>query len=80
VGRRCVAPTRSNRRKPRCIRTLALGSFPLVGHAGANGFRFTGRVRGHKLAPGKYRLVETAKDAAGNVSRPQSRSFTIVSH
>jgi hypothetical protein len=79
VGRRCVAPTRSNRRKPRCIRTLALGSFPLVGHAGANGFRFTGRVRGHKLAPGKYRLVETAKDAAGNVSRPQSRSFTIVS-
>jgi hypothetical protein len=80
VGRRCVAPSRSNRHKVRCTRTVGVGSFALVGHPGANSFRFTGRVRGRKLAPTKYRLVETAKDAAGNVSLPQSRSFAIVSH
>jgi hypothetical protein len=80
VGRRCVPPSRSNRKRKKCVRTVTVGTFAFAGHAGANGFRFTGRMRGRKLAAGNYRLVETAKDAAGNLSRPQSRSFKIVLH
>jgi uncharacterized repeat protein (TIGR01451 family) len=37
----------------------ALGSFTRTAHAGANSFSWRGRVGGHKLAPGRYRLVAT---------------------
>jgi streptogramin lyase len=36
VGRRCVAPTRANRARPRCIRFVPAGSFRRAGRAGAN--------------------------------------------
>ena len=78
AGRRCVPPTRSNRRTPACRRTVTVGRFTVTGHAGANRFRFTGRLRGHRLSPGKYHLIETARDVAGNVSRPSARPFRIV--
>jgi hypothetical protein len=79
VGRRCVAPRRSNRRRRKCTRFVAVpGSFARDGVIGANRFRFTGRLRGRKLRPGSYRLRATARDVAENVSRPASRSFRIV--
>lgn len=78
AGRRCVPPTRSNRHRPSCRRTVTAGKFTETGHAGANRFRFTGRLRGHRLPPGNYRLVETARDAAGNVSPPSGRPFRIL--
>ena len=37
----------------------ALGSFTRTAHAGANSFSWGARVGGHKLAPGRYRLVAT---------------------
>jgi hypothetical protein len=78
AGRRCVPLTRSNRNRPACRRTVTVGAFTVTGQARANRFRFTGRLRGHRLPPGKYKLVETARDAAGNVSRPSARPFRIV--
>jgi hypothetical protein len=79
VGRRCVAPTRRNRRRPRCTRYPVLrGSFTHGGRTGANSFRFTGRLAGRRLALGRHRLVAVATDAAGGRSRARRVSFRIV--
>ena len=78
VGRRCVAPRRSNRRARRCTRYVTLkGSFSRAGTAGANRFRFMGRLGGKKLRAGRYRLVARARDAVGNASPAARRAFRI---
>jgi hypothetical protein len=78
-GKKCVAPTKKNRKKKRCTRYKKLkGSFTRTGQPGANSFRFTGRLRGKKLAPGSYRLVSVATDAANNKSKPKRATFRIV--
>lgn len=38
----------------------------------------TGRIGRRPMAPGAYRLTLSERDAAGNVSRPVRRTFTIV--
>jgi hypothetical protein len=79
VRGRCVRPTRSNRGKRSCRRHRTLrGSFHDKASAGRNRFRFSGRLAGHALRPGAYRLVATAKDSAGNRSRPARRPFRII--
>jgi hypothetical protein len=78
VGRRCVVPTRANRTRPRCIRHVTVGGFTHTGRAGANSFRFTGRVGGRKLAPGTYRLVAVPTDAARNRGAAVRRTFRII--
>ena len=79
VGGRCVKPTQSNRSAKRCSRyKLLRGSFRQQASAGANKLKFTGRLRGSKLRPGKYRLLAVATDAAGNKSRPRRAAFRIV--
>jgi hypothetical protein len=57
---------------------LLKGSFTHSGKAGLNRFRFTGRLRGKKLRPGRYRLVLVATDAAGNSSKARRMKFRIV--
>lgn len=59
-GRRCSAPARSNRRGKACSRVVTVPG--VIGRAaGAPAtFRFTGRVNGRKLAPGRYRLLARA--------------------
>ncbi len=60
VGGRCTAPAKSNRAQPACTRLLALrGGFTRTRPAGADRFRFTGRISGRTLTPGSYRLVAT---------------------
>jgi hypothetical protein len=78
-GKRCVKPARRNRGHKRCARFVAVkGGFDRLGAAGPNGFRFSGRVGGRKLRPGRYRLVGTAADGAGNLSRVGRTPFRIV--
>jgi hypothetical protein len=78
VNRKCVAPKRSNRTKPRCTRYVRVsGSFTRAGAAGANSFKFTGRLRGRKLAPGSYRLTGVAANANGK-STAATTTFNIV--
>jgi hypothetical protein len=75
----CVKPTKGNRAKRPCTRYIALtGKFTIAGTLGSNSIGLTGRLGGKKLAPGKYRLVATATDAAGNTSQPRHIQFTIV--
>jgi hypothetical protein len=79
VRGRCRRPTRRNRQAKRCTRFRKLrGSFNHAGRLGPNSFKFTGRLRGRKLSPGRYRLVARATDAAGNQSKAKRVKFRIV--
>ena len=69
---RCVAPSKSNRRAPRCRRIVTVGSFARAGSAGVNSFRFTGRVHNHRLAPGSYALV-----AVPSANRKRGSSVSV---
>ena len=78
VGTKCVAPTRRNRRARPCTRYLQVrGSFIHTARRGSNSFRFTGRLAGKKLQPGKYRLSARSKDPAGNLSASVQSPFGI---
>ena len=57
----------------RCTRFASIGSFTHRGHAGTNGFHFTGRLNGSKLIVGKYRLI-----AFGTVVRLRGTSATTT--
>jgi hypothetical protein len=74
-----VAPTRSNRRRPKCTIPNVRGTLTFNAHAGLNKIRFQGRLsRNRKLKLGRFTLTITATDAARNRSRPKATSFTIV--
>jgi hypothetical protein len=77
-GSRCAKPAPSNRRGKRCVRYVAVkGSFSRKRAAGGDRFTFTGRINGHRLASGKYRLVARAS-ANGRVGKTAPRSFRIL--
>jgi hypothetical protein len=68
-GGRCVRPTARNSGRRRCRRQVKVGSFKVAGKAGPNAFRFTGRVDGRSLRPGRHRLTATpiAGGTQGNI-------------
>jgi hypothetical protein len=83
AGRRarghCVTPNPGNAHKPRCKRTVTVGSFAVSGKAGQNKVRFQGRLSSVKtLKPGTYAVSVTAHDAHGLRGVSRSISFTIV--
>lgn len=49
----------------------------VVGSAGVNRFRFTGRLAGHKLAVGSYRLTAMPM-ADGKVGPTTTAAFRVV--
>jgi hypothetical protein len=75
---RCVAATKRNRKARKCKRLVTLrGNFTQSGIAGTNGFRFTGRIGGKALRPGRYKLA-ASPTANGRLGRSASASFRIV--
>ena len=62
---------RIDRLRPR--RSLGITTLELDGRKGRNAVRFAGSG----LNPGRYRVLVTAKDAAGNESTPVRRIFTV---
>ncbi|MFN8132020.1 MAG: choice-of-anchor Q domain-containing protein [Solirubrobacteraceae bacterium] len=78
VGRRCVARTKANAKRPACQRAARAGTLARRGSAGANAVPFSGRVGARKLPPGAYRLTATARDGAGNTSKAVKATFTVV--
>jgi hypothetical protein len=79
VGGRCVKPTDLNSKRRKCTRVVTLlGLFQRLGNAGPNSFHFTGRLHGHALKPGLYRLAGGAKDSGGNHSKRAFTPFRIV--
>ncbi|MDP8943319.1 MAG: hypothetical protein M3N16_04275, partial [Actinomycetota bacterium] len=78
-GRSCVSPRGVSRRARGCTRVLPVrGSAVHRGHPGVNRLRFSGRLGGRTLAPGRYRLVLVATDGSGMRSRPARAAFRIV--
>ena len=75
---RCVAVTR-RKGKPVCTRFKAVrGTAKRTDAAGARTARFSGRVAGRALPPGRYRLNLVVTDAAGNPSSAARRAFQIT--
>ena len=62
----------------RPTRYRAVGRLKRNGVSGLNRTRFTGRIGRRALRPGRYRVVITATDAAGNRSAPKSARFRIA--
>jgi hypothetical protein len=56
---------------------VPVGSFGHLDQAGANQFRFTGRIGGRKLRPGVYSLEATPHDEGG-VGVPVFADFRVV--
>jgi len=81
VKGKCVKPARSNATKKPCTRYVTLrGSFTHQGSAGSNTFKFRGRLGGHTLKPGSYRLRAVATKPTGKSSVLKRIKFRIVKH
>jgi hypothetical protein len=77
-GGKCVAKRPARDKKARsCTLYKSVGSFSHTDTAGRNAFHFTGRVRGHKLTPGAYRLQATPR-APHDIGATSTTSFGIV--
>jgi hypothetical protein len=77
--RACVKATRRLRTHKTCTRYVAVkGSFArAVGAKGAYKLRFSGRLGGHTLSAGHYRLRLVATDRAKNRSPAATVAFTV---
>jgi hypothetical protein len=77
-GRRCLTPPKHARSKggKSCTRLQRVGSFTDADRAGRNSFRFTGRLAGGRLSPGRYQLAATprAPGATGKTIAHRSAS------
>ena len=79
LGERATLRIRLQRRNPRGRWVTLRGSAIDRGVTGVNSFRFSGRWKGRRLAPGFYRLRIQAKDGSGNASSMRTtRSLRIV--
>jgi hypothetical protein len=77
-GARCVAPALAPRGR-RCTRFVTRGTLRHQVRAGVTRLRFSGWIGQRRLRPGRYRLLVTATDAAGNRSTPRaSNRFRVV--
>jgi hypothetical protein len=74
-GKGCVKLRRGLHRS--CTRHIRKGSLTKVSAIGRSSLPFSGKLRGRRLAPGRYRATLVAVNAAGG-SRRRHLSFTIV--
>jgi hypothetical protein len=77
VGKSCRRPSPRAHGK-RCIRFVNKGTLTRNGRAGANSVKFSGRIERRALKPGRYRVVISATDVAGNVSKRATLSFRVI--
>lgn len=69
---------KARRKGRKVLRTRKVATLTRTIKVGAGRVSFTGRLGKRRLAAGTYRLRLTARDSAGNVSKPVSLTFTIV--
>jgi hypothetical protein len=74
-GKSCVK--HAKRKAKRCTLYQPVGSFTHADVAGANKFRFTGRLNGRKLKPGSYVLQAVTANTAGK-GKPVFKTFRII--
>jgi hypothetical protein len=77
-GRRCVKPTKRNRRARRCTRFVRAGAFAHRSVAGQNRKKFSGKIGKRRLRPGRYRASLVATDADGKRSPARRLNFRVV--
>ena len=78
-GKRCVKPTRRNRRARKCTRYVTVRpSLTRTVAAGSTAVRFSGRIGTKALRPGRYRATLVVTDAAGNRSKARTVAFCVV--
>jgi hypothetical protein len=75
VNGKCKAGAKTGKR---CSIYKRKGTLTRGGKLGKNSVAFSGRLASKALAPGAYRAVVTAKDAAGNVSAKRTAAFTVL--
>ena len=76
---RCVAVRHPVARQNRCRLWVTLpGTFTRRTGGGHQRVRFTGRLAGRRLTPGRYRLVASTTDLSGNVGDTTRAAFTIA--
>jgi hypothetical protein len=79
VGGVCVKRTKKLKRRKTCTRWLPItGGGTFAGQIGPNELKFSGRVNGKKLSPGKYQFVIVANTSGGSPAAPVAKSFSIV--
>ncbi len=78
VGSRCLATTPGHAGRQVCSRTVLTGTLSFAGHRGMNKVGFQGLVSHSKLRPGRYTLIITATNTAGQHSSSKSLNFTIM--
>ena len=78
IGRSCATPSKRNRTKRRCTRTVLMqGSFSINGAAGGNGVHFSGRLNRRALRPGAYTLLAIATNTVARRSSTQRAGFHV---
>jgi hypothetical protein len=71
------SPHRLDKPRPSPTCGAPFGSFTRTRPAGADRFTFTGRLTGHPLKPGRYRLVATPT-ANRHTGKPARAGFRIL--
>lgn len=77
-GSKCVKQTAKNKSAKSCTIARTTATAKLTGTAGSNSKSFGGKIGSKTLKPGKYQLVISATDSAGNASSAKPVKFTIV--
>lgn len=78
VAKQCRRASRRLRRRPACTRWEKRGALVRKGVGpGRRSIAFSGRIGRRALAPGRYRAVVTAANAAGS-AKPKTLAFTVV--
>jgi beta-glucanase (GH16 family) len=78
VQDRCLKPSRNNRGYPRCTRFVPLhGAITVNGSQGSDSVLFDGRIGGHRLNDGSYRLTATPS-ASGQAGAARTAIFTLT--
>ncbi len=79
-GHTCLTPPKHpHGSSHHCTRYASAGSVTHNDIAGTNTIRFSGRLDGHALPPGTYRLLLAARNTAGQSSQQLSTTFKIIS-
>ena len=65
-------------RQRRCTAYKRIGSIRKTVSPGRNTIRFSGRIAGRRLRPGRYRALLVITDSAGNVSRTERINFRVL--
>jgi hypothetical protein len=65
-------------RQRRCRAYTRIGSIRQTVSPGRNTIRFSGRIAGRRLRPGRYRALLVITDSAGNVSRTERINFRVL--